>query len=95
MEKTDYAVKIIRGANGYFLGFLERTSGYEPHVLFSQPAREMANTGMTPARKGEKYSIGDIEDNRYGRLPNDAPIIGTCESEACQCIYRNGAFKCC
>lgn len=93
-RKRDYAAKIIRGRKGYFIAFLERGIGYEAHVLFSTSASDIKNFGMTIAEKGEKYSIGDIEDNRYGRLPNDAPVLGACESEACPYIYRNGRFSC-
>lgn len=51
--------------------------------------------GLTVARKGEKYNIGDPYegDTRTARLPNDAPVIGPCESHAYPYIYRNGRFS--
>lgn len=93
-RKPDYTVKIIRGGKGHFIGFLERAISYEAHVLLSTSASAIKTFGMTIGKKGERYSIGDYEDRRYGRLPNDAPVIGACESEACPMVYRNGKFNC-
>lgn len=82
-KRLDYAVKIIRGHKGYFIAFLRRETEYEAHILLSLSSIEMRNMGMTIAKKGEKYLIGDIEDNRFSHFPYDAPVIGVCESEAC------------
>jgi hypothetical protein len=92
--KLDYVVKIIRGRKGYFIGLLERVRSFEAHILLETSGSQIKNFGMTRAKKGERYSIGEYEDGRYGRLPNDAPVIGPCESEACPMVYRNGKFHC-
>lgn len=93
-KKPDYAVKITRGRKGYFLALLERDASYAAHVLLNTSAYQIKTFGMTISRKGERYSIGDYDNRRYGRLPNDAPVIGPCESEACPMVYRNGKFNC-
>jgi hypothetical protein len=92
--KLDYVVKIVSGRKGYFIGLLERVRNYEAHILLETSGWQIKNFGMTRAKKGEKYSIGEYEEGRYGRLSNDAPVIGPCESEACPMVYRNGKFHC-
>ncbi len=92
--RRDYVVKFVHKSKGYFIAFLEQNTDYEPHILLSVSATEIRSMGLTVGKKGEKYSIGEVEDNKYGRLPYDTPIIGVCESEACPYIYRNGSFQC-
>jgi hypothetical protein len=54
-------------------------------------AHDMRATGLTIGRKGER---DENEEGRVNVLPHDAPLIGTCESEACPFVYRNGRFSC-
>lgn len=93
--KQDYATRITHKRKGYFMAFLEQKGNYKAHVLLSLSATEIKNFGMTKAEKGDEYSIGDpYEDNaKTGRLPNDAPVIGVCESHAYPYVYRNGRFR--
>lgn len=93
-RKRDYVVKITRGHRGYFIALLERRAGYEAHVLESMSATVIRNTGLSISRKGEKYPVGgDYPELIYGRLPNDAPLIGPCASHASHYVYRNGRFN--
>jgi hypothetical protein len=93
-RKRDYAVKFTKGNKGYIVAFLERRSNYETHVLESDSAQGIKNTGLNISRKGEKYPVGgDYPDVVYGRLPNDAPMIGPCASHAGHYVYRNGRFQ--
>ncbi len=57
-KKRDYAVKFIKGRKGYIIAFLERKTNYEAHVLESDSAAGIKNTGLSIARKGEKYPVG-------------------------------------
>jgi hypothetical protein len=89
--RRDYAVKFIHNRKGYILAFLANGTDYQPHVLLDTSAGELKNIGLTLGRKGDKNAD---EEGRTSRLPNDAPVIGACESEACPYIYRNGRFNC-
>lgn len=93
-RKRDYAVKIIRGRKGYIIAILDRGTRVEAHVLVSESAADIKSMGLNIARKGEKYPIGgDYPDFTYGRLPNDAPVIGPCASEASPLVDKNGRFE--
>lgn len=93
-RKRDYAVKFVRGNKGYIVALLERGSTYQGHVLQSSSSREIKNTGLSISRKGEQYPVGgDLPDLIYGRLPNDAPMIGPCASHADHFVFRNGRFR--
>jgi len=64
------------------------------HILESDSAAGIKNIGLSIARKGEKYPVGsDYPDLIYGRLPNDAPVIGPCASHAGHYVYKNGRFQ--
>ena len=93
-KKRDYAVKFTKGRKGYIIAFLERKTNYEAHILESDTAAGIKSTGLSIDRKGEKYPIGgDYPDLIYGRLPNDAPMIGPCASHAGYYVYKNGRFQ--
>ncbi len=93
-KKRDYVVKFIKGRKGYILAFLERKTNYATHILESLSATEVKNTGLSIAKRGEEYPIGgEYPDYKLGRLKNDAPLIGTCESHAYHYVYRNGKFN--
>lgn len=91
-RRRDYVVKIVQGQRGYFIALLSRKKDYEAHVLESMSIAEVQRTGLNISRRGEKYIV-NYDDQIYGRLPNDAPLIGTCESHAWNRIYRNGRFN--
>ena len=91
-KKREYVVKIAQGQRGYFIALLDRRGDYEAHVLESLSIAEMKRTGLSISRRGEKYIV-DYDNQIYGRLSNDAPLIGTCESHAWNRIYRNGRFQ--
>jgi hypothetical protein len=84
--RRDFVVKFLHNRKGYILAFLARGAAYQPYVLLDTTAGELNTTGLTIARKGEKPG--------NARLPHDAPVVGTCESEACPYVYRNGRFSC-
>lgn len=89
----DYATRITHKRKGYFMAFLEQNGNYKPYILLSLSAAEIKNYGLNRADKGDEYTIGDPYDGgRPGRLPNDAPVIGPCESEAYPYVYRRGRF---
>lgn len=92
--KRDYAVRMTHNRRGYLMALLGQNADYRAHVLLSVSATELKGYGMSLAKKGSKYSIGDPYegDNRTARLPNDAPVIGPCGSHAYPYIYRNGRF---
>lgn len=93
-RKMDYAVKFIRGRKGYIVAFLERKINYEAHVLSNDSATSIKSVGLSIARKGEEYPIGgEYPDYIYGRLLNDALMIGECASHAGHYIYKNGKFQ--
>ena len=89
--RRDYVVKFIHNHKGYILAFVARGIDYRPHILLDTSEGELNITGLTSARKGAK--MGN-ENGRTSRLPNDAPVIGTCESEACPYVYHNSKFSC-
>lgn len=93
-KKRDYTVKFVKGNKGYILAFLERKTNYITHMLESMSATEIKNTGLSIAKRGDEYPIGgEYPDYKLGRLKNDAPLIGTCESHAYHYVYRNGKFN--
>lgn len=92
--RSDYAIKFTRGGRGYILALLDRKPGYEAHVLVNRTAATIRSTGLSIARKGDEYPIGgEYPEFEYGRLPNDAPMIGPCASEAEFVVYKNGKFQ--
>lgn len=93
--KKDYAVKLVRGTKGYVIAFLARGDDYSAFVLEARSARDIKNYGLSIGRKGERYPIGgDPPDVIYGKLPNDAPFVGPCESDSGGYrIYSNGRFQ--
>jgi hypothetical protein len=94
-KNRDYAVKFVKGRNGYVIAFLARGSDYNTFVLQSTSASDLRSTVLGLGRKGEKYPIGgDIPDLTYGRLPNDAPYTIPCASDAVAFyVYKNGRFQ--
>ncbi len=90
--KRDYVVRITHKQKGYFIAFLQQNTIYKPFVLLSLPAKTIKYYGMWLEGKGRTYSIGDPENNRTSRSPNDAPYIGDCGSEP-PYIFRNGRFR--
>jgi hypothetical protein len=89
--RRDYAVKFTAGGRGYIVAFVARGADYVPYVLISMSAEEIRHTGLSIGRKGQR---NENEEGRTFVLRNDAPAIGTCESEACYYVYRNGGFHC-
>jgi hypothetical protein len=89
--RRDYAVKFTQGNKGYIIAFLARGVDYSPYVLMDTTAQWIRNTGLSVGHKGQR---DEDEEGRVSILRNDAPLIGTCESEACYFIYRNGNFRC-
>lgn len=85
--KIDFLVKFIAGRRGYIAAFLERSYGYEAHVLHgNMSAAELRRTGINIFRKGEQLG-------RYARLPHDSPFDGLCESDTGGAhIYQGGRF---
>lgn len=91
--KEDYALKFVQGRKGYITAFLETGNSYSSHILINTSANDIKSTGLNIAKKGERYPVGgEYPDYRYGRLPNDAPLIGPCASHAKHYVYRNGRF---
>lgn len=92
--KIDYAVRMTHNRRGYLMALLGQDASYKAHILLSVSATELKSYGMSVAKKGSKYAIGDPYegDNRTARLLNDAPVIGPCGSHAYPYIYRNGRF---
>jgi hypothetical protein len=87
----DYAVKFIQGNRGYIIAFLARGADYRSYVLANTTAQDIKRIGLTVGRKGQR---NEGEEGPVTILPNDAPLLGTCESEACYYVYRNGNFRC-
>jgi hypothetical protein len=87
----DFAVKFIQGNKGYIIAFLASRADYRPYVLMNTTAQDIKRIGLSVGRKGQR---DQSEEGPMSILPNDAPLIGTCESDACYFIYRNGSFRC-
>jgi hypothetical protein len=89
--RRDYAVKFTHGRQGYIVAFLARGLDYNPYVLLNTTEQDIRRTGLSVGRKGQR---NEGEEGPVTILPNDAPLLGTCESEACYYVYRNGNFRC-
>lgn len=94
-RKVDYVARITHKRSGYLIALISRANGFTSEILQSGSSSDVRDMGLSVDRKGSKYPLGDPYegDTRMGRLRNDAPLIGPCESHAYHYIYRNGSFK--
>lgn len=94
-RKLDYVARITHKRSGYLIALMSQGKSFSSEILQSGPSADANYMGLSIDRKGGKYYIGDPYDgdNRTARLPNDAPVIGPCESHAYPYIYKNGSFK--
>lgn len=94
-RNRDYVARITHKNNGYLIALMALRNGYISHILESGSSSDAQYMALSVARKGQRYNIGDPYegDARTARLPNDAPVIGPCESHAYPYIYRNGRFQ--
>lgn len=95
-KKRDYAVKFIKGRNGYIIAFIAQGTGFKPRVLESTDALDIKSTVLGLIRKGEQYPPDGIEgDNpRLVRAKNDFIYKVPCESDAVgYYIFKNGRFN--
>ncbi len=94
-RKLDYVARITQKRSGYLIALMSRGNAYTSEILERGSSSDIRYVGLSVSRKGSKYPLGDPYegDYRMGRLPNDAPLIGPCESHAYYRIYRNGRFQ--